>query len=266
MAVRHTVNILPLPELPPIPSESPRIGRTFDSVRHRWLEDEEHGCEFSWFAREYPRIYRHHVDHAEHRLRVIHDAYVEFRQELSEDVRNGDVYKEKLVSRHRVKEMYWDFEAFLNAVSSSLDAATRVVGPAYAEQTPLSFNRFFRRAPAGRLRDLFETAADRWVLRLKDYRDCFVHYTPTNTLLFFGIREYSDGWEVRAEIPRNPNERDILAFRRGRRYDVFKYVSAVWRHLMAFDRAVSRELQSMFRRGEFPVRTTSLFFKGRRTR
>lgn len=260
------MNIIPLPDLPLIPSGSPQLVQLLDDIRSSWLDDEENDCEFYWFAREYPRIYRHHVEHAEHRLRAIHDAYVEFHGELSEEVSRRDVCREMLVSRYRVKEMYWDFEAFLNAVSSSLDTATRVVGPAYKTETPMTFNRFFRSASAGRLHDLFETAAHRWVLKLKDYRDCFVHYTPTNTILFFGIREYSDGWEVRAQIPQNPNERDILGFRKGRRYDVLKYVSTVWRHLTAFDRAVSRELRSMYRRGEFPVRTTDLFFKGKRTR
>ena len=222
--------------------------------------------EFYWFAREYPRVYRHHVDHAAHRLRAIYDGYVQFHNEMSEEIMDGSVWKERATSNRRVSEVYWDFEAFLNAVSSSLDTLTRVVGPTYKTETPLSFGKFARKELHGQLWELFNVASERWVWRLKDYRDCFVHYTSPNTMLFFHITEYADGWEVRAPIPRNPNERDILGFRKGRRYDVLKYTSAVWRHLMALDRAVARELRRLSRRGEFPVRTTGLFFKGRRTR
>ena len=259
------MHILPIPKLPPIPIESPHVVRVMDDVR---IRPDEKGdlSEFNWFAREYPRVYRHHVDHAAHRLRVIYDGYVEFHNELSEQVRDRSVFVEMAVSKRRVSETYWDFEAFLNAVSSSLDALTRVVGPAYEAESPLSFGKFVRKGLHGKLWELFNAAGNRWVWKLKDYRDCFVHYTPPNTSLFFHITQYSDGCEVRAPIPRNPNERDILGFRTGRRHDVLKYTSAVWRHLTAFDRAVANELRRMSRQGNFPVRTERLFFKGRRTR
>ena len=259
------MHILPLPELPPIPFESPQIVRVMDDLRSRSLEKHDL-MEFYWFAREYPRVYRHHVDHAAHRLRGIYDGYVEFHNELSEEVRNRSVCEEMAISTRRVSEVYWDFEAFLNAVSSSLDALTRVVGPAYKSEPPLNFRRFVRKDLHGQLWKLCNASGDRWVWKLKDYRDCFVHYTPPDTLLCFHITRYADGWEVRAPIPRNPNERDILGFRKGRRYDVLKYTSAVWRHLTALDRAVANELRRLSRQGKFPVRTEDLFFKGGRTR
>lgn len=259
------VHILPLPKLPPISRELPQIVGAMDHIRSSFDEKDDL-MEFYWFAREYPRVYRHHVDHAAHRLRAIHDGYVQFHNELSKEVRERSVFGEMAVSNRRVSEVYWDFEAFLNAVSSSLDALVRVVGPAYASEAPLSFSKFVRKDFRGKLWELFNAAGERWVSRLKDYRDCFVHYTPPDTLLCFHITEYADGWDVRAPIPRNPNERDILGFREGRRYDVLKYTSAVWRHLMALDRAVANELRRMSRQSRFPIRTTDLFFKGRRTR
>ena len=258
------MHILPLPKLPPIPVESPHIVRAMDDIRDLSLEDDL--AEFYWFAREYPRVYRHHVDHAALRLRVIYDAYVEFHNEFSEQVRAGSGRLGMAISTRRVSEMYWEFEAFLNAVSSSLDVLSRVVGPAYEAETPLSFGKFVRKPLQGHLWELFNAAHDRWVWKLKDYRDCFVHYTPPDTLLCFNITPYANGLEVRAPIPRNPNEREILAFRKGRRHDVLKYASTVWRHLMALDRAVAKELLRMSREGNFPVRTAGLFFKGRRVR
>ena len=260
------MNILPLPELPPMPCESPQIVRVLDDVRYRLFDQEEDSWEFYWFAREYGRIFRHHVDHVEHRLRAIHDAYAELHQELGARLLHLESPGETILSCRSVRELYWDFEAFLSAASSSLDAAARVVGPAYETETPLSFNKFRRKAPAGPLRGVFERAAERWVLRLKDYRDCFVHFTPADTLMFIGIREYSDGWELLAPIPRNPNAREILLFRRGRRYDVLKYATTTWRHLRAFDRAIAHQVWSMFQSGRFPVRTEHLFAKGGRIR
>lgn len=259
------VHTLPLPKLPPIPFESPQIVRVMDEIRARSVEDDDL-MEFYWFAREYPRVYRHHVDHAALRLRLIHDGYVEFHNELSDRVRDGSAGLGMAISNRRVSEVYWDFEALLNAVSSSLDVLTRVVGPAYELETPLSFRKFVRKHLQGQLWALFNAAHDRWVWKLKDYRDCFVHFTAPETLLCFDVTPYVDGWEVRAPIPRNPNERDILGFRKGRRHDVLKYASTVWRHLMALDRAVAKELRRMSREGRFPVRTAGLFFKGRRVR
>ena len=257
------MHILLHPKLPPIPFESPQIVLVMDDMRFR-SDEKADLSEFNWFAREYPRVYRHHVDHAAHRLKAIYDGYIEFHNEFSERLRDGSMCEGMAISRRRVWEVYWDFEAFLNAVSSSLDALTRVVGPAYKLETPLTFRKFVRKNLYGQLWELFNAAGDRWIWKLKDYRDCFVHFTPPDTMLCFHMTRYADGWEVRAPIPRNPNERDILGFRKGRRHDVLKYTSAVWRHLTALDRAVANELRRMSRQAKFPVRTAGFFCKGRR--
>lgn len=55
--------------------------------------------------------------------------------------------------------------------------------PGLAVQTPASFSRFCKTAPAGLRGDLFRLAQATWVNRMKDYRDCFTHYTPTDTML-----------------------------------------------------------------------------------
>jgi hypothetical protein len=72
--VDNSVPILPLPQLPNF-SKSPNLVKVLDSVRFA-LDSEEYG-EFYWFAREYPRIYRYHLDHAEYRLKTIYSVYPE---------------------------------------------------------------------------------------------------------------------------------------------------------------------------------------------
>jgi len=60
--------ILPLPVLPEPKLESPAVVHFFDRARSD-LESNPNSSDFCWFAREYPRCYRHHVEHAELRLR-----------------------------------------------------------------------------------------------------------------------------------------------------------------------------------------------------
>lgn len=208
------MKILPIPPLPPMPRSSPELVSVLDVVRRDSLDDASDEFEFYWFAREYPRAFRHHMDHAAHRLRTIHHIYGEFHRYFLTRRGPGGV------SNRRVAELYWEFEAFLNAVSCALDILVRIVGLAYAEPTPRSFSRFLKfltNAPSGPLPTVFKKAGARWVHRLKQYRNCFVHQTPPDTLLWFSLEQYSDGLEVRAPIPKNPQDREILAFRRGRR-------------------------------------------------
>src|SRR5262245_19666347 len=69
--------------LPPMRSyRSPEVARMFDKLRKK-LEDNDGYSEFSWFAREYPRCYRFHMDGADFRLRTIHALMTDIYSELS---------------------------------------------------------------------------------------------------------------------------------------------------------------------------------------
>jgi hypothetical protein len=68
--------ILPLPKLPTFPKFSPHPVMVLDRIRFQ-LDDDETFAAFYWFMREYPRIYRHHLDHAELRLKEIYQKYRE---------------------------------------------------------------------------------------------------------------------------------------------------------------------------------------------
>lgn len=264
-------NVAPLPSFVPFPStQSPELVRVFDRIRSGPLGDLDEFAEFCWFIREYPRIYRHHVDHAEHRLSLIAHRYARYHARaveiLAREPDNSTLFEMTVGSNVReVASLYWDFECYLSAISSALDVATRIVGTAFRKQTPANFNRFCKSAPDSELMRLFQEHKSRWVNRLKSYRDCFVHFTPVDTMLLVQARLYPDCWQVRARIPINPNAREILAFRFSRRVELFQYACTVWRHLRAFDRAVAKLIWRDYRAGRYPVRTSNLFFLGQRT-
>ncbi|MCJ7508559.1 MAG: hypothetical protein MUO85_07510 [candidate division Zixibacteria bacterium] len=234
-----------------------------DEIRFS-LNDDEH-AEFAWFAREYPRIFRYHLYHAEHRLKKIHDNYRLASARFQTDILSG---KENLFSvsmgRGLAWLIYWDFEAFLNAINSSLDIMARLVGLFYADQLPLSFNKLCSRAELEGPVDLLRAAQRRWVARMKDYRDCFVHYTPVDNESFVQCHKYADGWEVRCKIPINPNVRESDGFRFSRRVDLIRYALATYRNLRALDRKIGQSIRTYWRSGRFPKRRHNLFFAGSR--
>src|SRR6201999_1932287 len=120
----------------------PEVVRVFDRIRIALQDSDEH-AEFNWFAREYPRCYRYHLDHAEHRLIAIHNKYVAAHQYAKERVEKQEKNSRLMGFSHPfdTNELYWDFEAYLSATSSALDLLARIVGTAFNEQTPLSFNK-----------------------------------------------------------------------------------------------------------------------------
>lgn len=62
---RKYAGIIPMPKPPTLfELSSPQVVKALDVIRTS-LNDETHS-EFYLFAREYPRCYRHHVDHAQH--------------------------------------------------------------------------------------------------------------------------------------------------------------------------------------------------------
>ncbi len=255
-----------LPELPPFPLRSPEVVRVLDRIRFE-LDADDTYAEFCWFAREYPRIYRYHLDHARRRLRLLHSRYVDAHRQFARQLEtaSGNLF-ETSIGDQQSYEIYWDFETYLSAINSALDVLARIIGTGYHDQTPPSFNKLCSKTHLSGYVDLLRDAKRRWVGRLKDYRDCFVHYTPVDTMTFIVCRLYPDGWHVRCKLPVNPNVRDILNFRFSRRVELLKYSLTIHRHQQALDKKVAKAISRAYADGEYPKQINHLFFVGSRHR
>ncbi|MBI4295044.1 MAG: hypothetical protein HY669_02630 [Chloroflexi bacterium] len=253
--------VKPVPEPPHFGAFSPEVVCVLDEIRFHLQDSDEH-AEFTWFAREYSRCYRYHLDCADFRLRTIAELYREILAELAPRGRVLHVG----VSNKKVNMVYWDFESFLSEINIALDLLARIAGTAYEVEMSANFNKFCKKEGNAGPLGLMKKAQLRWVNKLKDYRDCFVHYTPVDTLLIISLVQYADGFEIYGKLPVNPNVREILGFRFSRQVELFKYACAVHRHMTALDRAVAKEIDRAFARGEYPKRKANLFFVGRRER
>ena len=256
--------LLPLRSAPSFSRESPQLVRVLDRIRFE-LDSNESMAEFCWFAREYPRVYRHHFGHAEHRLRSIYERYQTAHEYFSRELLKADPNCFSMATSNlETLVTYWDFEAFLNAIGAALDVLARLVGTAFKEQTPPSFSKLCKKHNLDGCIAILRAAQDRWVSRMKDYRDCFVHYTCVDTMLTFECNEYSSGFEVRCRLPNNPNVRDIMGFKFARRLDVLRYACSTYKNLLALDRAIASQIFKDYQSGTFPKRTSNLFFLGTR--
>lgn len=115
-----------------------------DKIRYEIDKNDKDGelFEFYWFAREYPRFYRYHLDHAEHHLKEIHEKYHVIKSVEMARVKDwNENCFEVSVSNPITHQQYWGFEAYLMELNAALDLLARVVGVAYSEQTPVSFNK-----------------------------------------------------------------------------------------------------------------------------
>ena len=223
--------------------------------------------EFGWFMREYPRAYRYHLDCAELRLNSIYKRYAEAHSHLVEELsrsQNENLVGLGLLSNVETVAIYWDFESFLAALNSALEILARVVGLAYERQLPLSFSKFCKRAPEEGPALLLKKANRLWVGRMKEYRDCFVHYTPVDTILLMSASRYSNGWEIRCRLPINPSIREIDGFRYSRRVELLRYAISTYRHMQSLDKVVGKGILRLFKKGLFPKRKEHLFFLGSR--
>lgn len=273
-AIEATGNrtVKPVIELPRLRAlTSPEVVRVLDRIRFQLDEMDAQDssakhAEFSWFAREYPRCYRYHLDCADFRLKTISDQYRKIHAHLTPKVRRSASTFQIGVGDERVQRIYWDFESFLSEINIALDLLARIAGTAYGQEMPPNFGRMCKKEGDGGLLGIMKKAQKRWVKGLKDYRDCFVHYTPVDTLLSISLIQYADGFEIRGKLPVNPNVRDILGFRFSRRVELFRYACAVYRNMIALDKAVAKEIARAFARGEYPRRISNLFFVGRRER
>jgi len=259
--------IIKIPELPPFPKYSPELVRTLDKIRYDIDKKDKEGehFEFYWFAREYPRFYRYHISHAEHRLNQIHEKYRMIRDEEITKI-DTSVFQspEFSVSNHLTHEIYWDFEAYLLAISAALDLLARVVGTAYPNQTPLSFNKLCKKTELTGVVDILRKAKKRWVNRFKDYRDCFVHYTPADNRVYADVLSDDGELTLRCKLPTNPNIRTVEGFRYSKKIEVLKYAITLYAHMSALDKAVGKEIMQLYKSGLYPMRTRHLFFVGQR--
>lgn len=239
---------------------TPAIDKTWDPP---WIPD---AAEWYWFAREYSRCYRYHFDCAEYRIASMHKAYLSLASVLAQRAATADPATGSFgFSDQTVTIAYWEFDAFLAAINSALDVLARLVGVGYLEPMPPSFNRLCGRKPSG-IAALLTRAQTLWVRRMKDYRDCFVHYTPVGTLLMAEAYRTPSGWRMHMKLPVNPNVRDVEGFQFSRRTDLMPYAAATYRHFVALDRAVATEIRRLYKLGEYPKRTQHLFGVGARRR
>jgi hypothetical protein len=167
-----------------------------------------------------------------------------------------------------VEHLYWDFEAFLGAISSALDVLARIVGLAFDRQTPPSFNKLCAKRDLDGPVSILRLAQREWVETLKDYRDCFVHYTSVDTHpgLYFEIKYGRKTCYLHARLPSNPNARDITEFRFRPAIDVLHYTIGVYRQMICLDQVIAKELLALYDCGAYPKRFRFLFGVGRRER
>jgi hypothetical protein len=115
--------------LPPINEfESPKTVQILDRIRFELDVDEEFG-EFCWFAREYPRCYRFHLNGADFRLRIMHQNLSAIHRQLTKRAADSTIETfEVAVGDRSVDQLYWDFESYLSEINVALDLLARVVG------------------------------------------------------------------------------------------------------------------------------------------
>ena len=101
---------------------------------------------------------------------------------------------------------------------------------------------------------------------MKDYRDCFVHYTPVDTQLSIRLTRRKDGYETRCKLPINPNERDITRFRFPMRIELLRYAISVRRNMRLLDKRVASHVERAYESRSFPARMHGLLSVGRRER
>jgi len=266
---------------------SPHIVLLMDTIRND-LEDkdlEQYG-EICWFLRKYPRIFRYHLECLEYRLSHIRRIYCDAYDELCSnafikepDLKNvSGITKEEIdslcnselfeisFSNIKTKVLYWEFESLLSAVNISLDIMVRILGTAYKEQLPPNFNKACKKKEPDEIINFMKSEKENWVNIMKDYRDCFTHYTPVDTLLSIKAIKCQNEWMIYGKLPINPNERDITRFEYDFERDVLSYSIDVYRKIKNFDKCISQIIEDRYKMGNYPLRTNGLFSVGRRER
>ncbi|MFA6201374.1 MAG: hypothetical protein WC679_13315 [Bacteroidales bacterium] len=268
--------------------KSPNIVLLMDKIRFE-LENckNDQFNEICWFLREYPRIFRHHLECLEYRLENIHAIYIDAYNKLNNKLDNlndelndlkscilsNDEMKilpnaelwEMSFSDIKTKVMYWEFESLLSAANISLDIMTRILSTAFKEQLPPNFNKACKKEEdSNGIIAFMKSEKDDWVSSLKDYRDCFTHCIPVDTLLSIKAIKEDDEWFIYGKLPINPNERDITRFDFDYKNDVLKYSIFIYEKVKYFEEYISLKIENMYSTGLYPVRINNLFSVGRR--
>ncbi|MCG8320399.1 MAG: hypothetical protein MI921_12915 [Cytophagales bacterium] len=260
--------IINTPIIPDFKLESPEVVKVLDSIRYEIKKEGNEYLEFYWFAREYPRFYRYHIDNIKFRLRSISDLYELHKAEFVENNSSKDLKDcfELSASTIHSFQIYWDFEALLGALNAFLDLMARISGVAYEQQTPVSLNKISSKKELTGLVDIFRESKEKWINRLKDYRDCFVHYTPVDNRVYVTLIRQTDYWKMWCKIPVSPNIREVDGFEFSVDLDLLKYSIELYENLLALDREVATTIEELYKLGEFPKRINNLFYIGQRQR
>lgn len=254
-----------IPELPKFRRESPRIVLLFDRIRFE-LErvDANKHAEFYWYAREFPRYFRYHLDNIEFRLRKIHNLYEKQASKFLGEKEDKKNLFEAGISNPWSYQIYWEFEAFLNAIGAALDILARISGLEFETHTPVSLNNLVKSKDLTGVVEIFRAAKIDWIDNLKNLRDCFVHYVPIDSLPTITFYKDETDWKIWCKIPINPNVRIADAFEFSRDLDLLEYSISTHNKLMYLDKEVTNYLESLYIQGKFPKRIENLFNIGRR--
>ena len=257
-----------IPQLPKFERSSPKVVLTLDKIRYEIDKKGNEYFEFYWFAREYPRFYRYHIDHIEHRLKTIYKLYELHRDNFLEEHKTENLNKSFEIASSTIHsfQIYWDFEALLGATGAALDILARISGIAYEQQTPLSLNKLSSKKELKGIVDTFRKAKEVWIDTMKNYRDCFVHFTPVDNRVFVTIYKLKRNLKIWCKIPVNPNIREVDGFSFSRRLDLLRYSISIYKNLMKLDEEVALQIQALYENGHFPKRIRNLFYVGQRER
>jgi hypothetical protein len=259
-----------LKALPKFYKTSPNVVKAFDKMRFEILdnldEDSDEDSEFYWYAREFPRYYRYHIDNVEFRIKKIHSLYEfhlkDFLKEKSK-IEKSEMYERGIYNTYTY-QIYWEFEALLNALSASLDILSRISGLEFEHQTPLSLNQLSKKKDLNGVVDIFRKAKQDWIDEMKNLRDCFVHYCPIDsmpTIIFYKTKTM---WKIWCKLPTNPNIRVVDGFKYSRNLDLLKYSYKLYSNFKKLDEEVANYLLELYDKKEFPKRVNNLFLIGQR--
>lgn len=246
---------------------SPKIVLTYDKMRFELEKvDAEKHAEFYWYAREFPRYFRYHFDNIEYRLTKIHTLYSLHLEEFNEkyDDENTKNCYEIRISNPYTFQIYWEFEALLNAISTALDILARISGLEFIEQTPVSLNNLAKKKDLFGVVEILRKAKLDWIDEMKNLRDCFVHYSPVDSRPYITFYRTATMWKVWGKLPTNPNIRVADAFEYSKKLDLLKYSIKLYEKLNLLDNDISTYIESLYKEGHFPKRIENLFFIGRR--
>ena len=248
------MKIIQIPDLPEYPEMSAITTMLHKTYGNKKIVGKREFCDFILY---YEGYMDHYYNHSKYRLEMMHKNYKWFRENISEDANLGPTlfgYGGK-----DVDWIHWEFESFLMAVNSTLDVIARICGPYYPPMS-FTFNKLCKVTDTIGPHITLRKAKDEWAQRMKDYRDCFVHYIPIMPMCMAGLNELSsDSLEVSINIPDNPESRSITKFVFNDKLDMLKYSVQTFNNLCILDNSIANELTSLFLRDEYPKRYERLF-------